>query len=212
MQNGAKIQLSTQEMELVTNKEWLFLKRSILVKMEAFLGSLHRKYSEMMAQENLVFNEKLKNKGGKISKGDNYKGLPYMILDYPAQFSKNHIFAIRTMFWWGNFLSISLHLSGKSHFPNSKNREKFSYLQGSNFYIYSGHDEWNHDLDEENYIALNEIDFNQFQDLLSNKFFKISKKINLSEIDKAPEFLEEGFFELMEFLKISSHPNDEKDL
>ena len=40
---------------------------------------------------------------GKISRGENYRGLPYLILDYPAYFSQKDIFAFRTMFWWGHF-------------------------------------------------------------------------------------------------------------
>ena len=31
----------------------------------------------------------------KISKGENYKGLPYVMLDYPRCFGKTDIFAIR---------------------------------------------------------------------------------------------------------------------
>ena len=34
MQNGAKIHLSAQEIELITNKEWLFLKPLVHEKME----------------------------------------------------------------------------------------------------------------------------------------------------------------------------------
>ena len=34
------------------------------------------------------------------------------MLDYPALFKKDEIFALRTMFWWGNFMSITLLLSG----------------------------------------------------------------------------------------------------
>ena len=48
----------------------------------------------------------------KIAKGENYLQLPYVLLDYPRCFDKENIFAIRTMFWWGNFFSITLHLSG----------------------------------------------------------------------------------------------------
>ena len=49
----------------------------------------------------------------KISRGENYNGLPYVMLDYPRCFGKEDVFAMRTMFWWGNFFSITWHLKGK---------------------------------------------------------------------------------------------------
>ena len=203
MKNGAKIHLSTQEMELLTNKEWLFLKRSILDKIAGFLGGMHNRYSEVIVKENIDLNFLTKNHGGKISKGENYKGLPYMILDYPAQFSRDHIFAVRTLFWWGNFFSISLHVSGNFR-PFSLNvKECFSYLKSKEFLINSGTDEWDHDLSESGYLPVSKVEYDQFLEILKNDFFKISKKVYLNELDKAPELLEEGFREIMEFSKIS---------
>ena len=212
MKNGAKIHLSAQEMELVTNKEWLFLKRSILGKMEAFLGELHEMFSEMMEDENFIFDNKLKNQGGKISKGENYKGLPYMILDYPAKFSRNNIFAVRTMFWWGNFFSISLHLSGKYLLEHHNSEECFSFLKEKNFYIHSGVDEWDHDLNETGYMPVGDLEYDQFIKISKNDYFKISKKVELNEFDYVSKFFETAFREIMNFVTISSRLYGEKDL
>lgn len=210
--NGAKIHLSTQEMELVTNKEWLFLKRSILTKVEDLFGGLQSGFRNRLEKENFIFNNSLKNHGGKISRGENYKGLPYRILDYPAMFSKEHIFAIRTLFWWGNFFSISLHLSGKYLSLNRNPTGSFSYLREHNFRIHSGKDEWDHDLDEPGYLATGELKFEEFQEILQHKYFKISQKINLNEFDKAPDLLEEAFGEIMDYLKISCRQSGETNL
>lgn len=212
MKNGAKIHLSAQEMELVTNKEWLFLKRSILGKMEAFLGQLHGKFSEMMEEEKFMFDNELKNQGGKISKGENYKGLPYMILDFPAKFSRNNIFAVRTMFWWGNFFSISLHLSGKYLLENSNSKECFSFLKDKQFYIHSGVDEWDHDLNEPGYMPVNDLAYEQFIKISKKDYFKISRKINLDQVDYNSKLFEISFRDLMNFVTISSRQYGEKDL
>ena len=212
MKNGAKIHLSAQEMELVTNKEWLFLKRAILEKIDVLLGGIHKKFSEVIGIENIDFINRLKNQGGKISRGENYKGLPYRILDYPASFSREQIFAVRTLFWWGNFFSISLHLSGSYLSPEQNIKKSFSYLKDKQFYIHLGSDQWDHDLDESGYIPISEISFDQFIEISKNDFFKISKKINLNEMDKAQELLETGFHEILDFVKISFHPGGEKVL
>jgi hypothetical protein len=71
--------------------------------------------NEMMKKELASFDHlfgDIQCLNGKISRGENYQLLPYIILDYPSYFSRNNIFAVRTMFWWGNFFSITLHLSG----------------------------------------------------------------------------------------------------
>ena len=48
----------------------------------------------------------------KISKGENYRGLPYVMLDYPRLFGREEVLAIRTFFWWGHGFSVTLHLKG----------------------------------------------------------------------------------------------------
>jgi hypothetical protein len=212
MMNGAKIHLSTQEMELVTNNEWLFLKRSILQKTEVFFGGLHSHFREIVENENIHLFSGLKSGGGKISKGENYKGLPYMILDYPARFSRDNIFAVRTLFWWGNFFSISLHLSGSYLLQNRNLKEGFLYLRDKGFLIHSGSNEWDHDLNDAGYMPVSQVNFEQFLENSKKDFFKISKKINLNEMGEVQELLEKGFREIIQFSQISSLPGGEKDL
>lgn len=50
--------------------------------------------------------------GGKISKGENLLGLPYLILDYPRFKQGEELLLFRTMFWWGKYFSVTLHLQG----------------------------------------------------------------------------------------------------
>ncbi|MEI9808974.1 MAG: hypothetical protein WDO16_14545 [Bacteroidota bacterium] len=72
----------------------------------------------------------------KISKGENYKGLPYLVLDYPRYFEKDNHFAVRSMFWWGNFFSSTLHLSGiyKKKYTSAI-EASFTQLQENDFFI-----------------------------------------------------------------------------
>ena len=113
MNTETKIHLSKLEMELVQNREWILTKHAIINKVYQLFGELLATYKEISRQQTQSIIDFYKHLGGKISKGENYQGLPYVILDYPASFRKENIFAIRTFFWWGNFFSISLHLSGK---------------------------------------------------------------------------------------------------
>ncbi|MGQ9806215.1 MAG: hypothetical protein ACUVRP_09080 [Chlorobiales bacterium] len=49
---------------------------------------------------------------GQIAKGENYEGYPYVMLDFPKQFSKESIFTFRTLFWYGHSLIFSIILAG----------------------------------------------------------------------------------------------------
>lgn len=211
MSEAAKIHLSTFETELVNNTEWIFTKQKIIQKVHHFFGLLQNRYKNLLENNTGLPQEILEKKGAKIAKGENYNGLPYLILDYPAIFSKENIFAIRTMFWWGNFFSISLHLSGK-YFNDTKETNKwFHYLREKNFSVCINEIEWEHDFSAENFINANDLNERQMDKIISKPFFKIGKNIELGKWESAPYFLENTFTEIIEFLKFS-YPGDETAL
>ncbi|MEO6134266.1 MAG: hypothetical protein ABIP35_03870 [Ginsengibacter sp.] len=210
--NDAKIHLSIQESELVNNKEWLFYKKNIIDKVYNLLGGLNDQYRNIVENEKQNLPLHFINSGGKISRGENYKGLPFLILDYPAIFNKENIFAVRTMFWWGNFFSISLHLSGKS-VPEKEQLPKWiSFLGQYNFMICVNENQWEHDFEPGNYIAIKEINRAELEKVATNNFFKVAKKIELNRWNEVPEFLKNSFAEIVHFLKFNYHPDGEKGL
>jgi hypothetical protein len=211
MNTETKIHLSKLESKLVQNKEWILTKRTIIDKVYRLFGKMHITYKEILGREAGSMAELYKNSGGKISKGENYEELPYVIMDYPASFTKGNIFAIRTMFWWGNFFSVSLHLSGKKFLFQSGESKLFSFLKKKNFFVCVNNDEWKHDFEPSNYVAVTTLSETKFNKILRRNFFKISKNIDLNKWSDVPEFLEETFKEIIEFLKIS-FPAGEKDL
>lgn len=211
MNTETKIHLSKLEKELIQNKEWILTKRSVTNKVYRLFGEMHAIYKEIAEQEVSSFIDSLKGSGGKISKGENYKELPYVIMDYPALFTKENIFAVRTMFWWGNFFSISLHLSGKKFQLQNDLSKLFFYLKEKNFYICVNEDEWQHDFESSNYIAVSDLNESSFRKISKRNFFKISKRLELNKWNATPQFLQKSFKEIIEFLKIS-FPAGEKDL
>ncbi len=208
----SKIQLSPEEMELVNNTDWIVAKRVITKKVYEIFGEV----SVMIKQEidtsyNYLFPENIRHQSGKISQGENYQLLPYAILDYPAFFWKKRIFAIRTMFWWGNFFSVTLHLSGvykQKLISNSPHL--LSFLQKNNFFICVNEDEWQHHFKENNYLSASIISLEEFETINKKDFFKISKKIPLSQWQNANEFILNSFKEIMQLLQIS-YPAGKKD-
>ena len=99
----AKIRLSQKEMEMVIDPEWILTKNHILKKANHLLANLLAKQQEYVKKYEPKLPSEVLQSPPKISKGENYKGLPYVVLDYPKNFSASGILAIRTMFWWEIF-------------------------------------------------------------------------------------------------------------
>ena len=84
MSIGTKLHLSKLETELIRNKEWILTKHAIINKVYKLFGELNEIYKQISQQEETFLPEFYKNTRSKISKGENYEGLPYVMLDYPA--------------------------------------------------------------------------------------------------------------------------------
>ncbi|NJN25258.1 MAG: hypothetical protein HC819_04405 [Cyclobacteriaceae bacterium] len=133
---------------------------------------------------------------GKISKGENYHGLPYQMLDFPAIFSKESIFAFRTMFWWGNFFSVTLHLQGEALKKYRKNIcAHINELSSEGFFVSTGPTPWEYHYESENYKL---IDIEDVARLAQENFIKLSKKIELENWAQLPFFAASQFQMLMQ--------------
>ena len=209
MNKKAKIHLSALELELVNNTQWIFTKQIIIKKVQHLLGDLHDYYRKVVEEEKDILPGIFQRPGGKITKGENYQGLPYLILDYPAYFGKENIFAVRTMFWWGNFFSISLHVSGKYFSCRENMWQLLDALKEKNFWVCVNEDEWEHHFQPHNYCVIHEMTEYQISNLGKKDFLKFGKKIELTTWDLIPFFLEHSFKEIIELIKVN-FPTDGK--
>ena len=194
----AKIQLSAEELSLVQNAGWLLTKNTIIEKVYALFGDVaHQNLSRFSgmrdnpeAGEGILPAEVLVP-SPKISKGENYKGLPWVMLDYPRFFNREDAFAIRTMFWWGHFFSVTLHLKGKYKKQYQQNLlNNFSLLATKQFYVCVSAEEWRHEFEEDNYKLLTQVNSSAVEEiLLANNFCKLSAKIPLPQWNQSKELL-----------------------
>src|SRR5262245_61567301 len=111
MQESAKVSLSAFEQQLVTDANWILTKNGIIEKVYLLFGNLSEHYKQEPLLQQLP--AEAVTASPKIARGENYEGLPYVMLDYPRCFGKEDTLAIRTFFWWGHFFSITLQLKGK---------------------------------------------------------------------------------------------------
>ncbi len=213
MTKKTKITLSAKELELVCNKEWILTKQIIIEKVYQLFGELANTMQRYLMHKTGALPAQVMVIGPKISKGENYKGLPYVMLDYPRYFTKDATLAIRTFFWWGNFFSINLQLSGDyMQAATSSLQRNFSFLQQNNYSICINPEPWHHHFGEDNYVPIKNVTATAFLNLLSDKpFVKIAKQISLQQWDAAGQILECHFKEMVMLLEISC-PNDERGL
>lgn len=186
--------LSNFEMGLVTDPAILLTKNKIIQQVTQMFAYLAEDYKKVIIQSDCKFEKLIESK---ISKGENYRGLPYLVLDYPRQFEKQDVCAIRTFFWWGNFFSITLHLSGKYQLryePLLIKAIESNSLDG--WYLSCSETKWEHHFELDNYRPMKQ----QTSNFSNNLFIKIAKKIPLGEWDKAENFFKENFYFLINIL------------
>ena len=188
---NAKIQLSAEELSLVQNAGWLLTKNRIIEKIYGLFGDIAHQVRDELIVNSGILPSAVLVASPKISKGENYKGLPWVMLDYPRLFNRDDTFAIRTMFWWGHFLSVTLHLKGqyKTQYlqPLLKN---LPLLAERGFYICVGEDEWRHEFEEDNYKPLSQFNSTAVARMLpANNFCKLSAKISLPQWNQSKELL-----------------------
>jgi hypothetical protein len=203
MVTPTKITLSPQELQLVTDPGWILTKRSIIDKVYGLLGDVAERMKCLAASEKDGLPQKVIASEAKIYKGENYRLLPYVLLDYPRCFNGADAFAIRTLFWWGNFFSITLHLGGqyKKMFEGSISK-KLPVLQQDNYYVCINEDQWQHHFEADNYIAAKELDEERFMPLIHNgAFIKLSLQFSLQRWDEMPGLLERSFFSMLQLLR-----------
>jgi hypothetical protein len=199
--NPAKIQLSPDELLLVQHGEWILTKNAIIQKVYNLFGYLAEQINDSINTNHLP--REVAATTAKISKGENYNGLPYVMLDYPRFFTKTDVFAIRTFFWWANYISITLHLKGryKTMFAGAIQKNK-EYFTESDFYISATEEEWQHDIAGRNYILLNRLDNLAVKEiLLQSPFVKLTVITDLAKWNEAPAILLRQYGALLKSLE-----------
>ncbi len=171
------MKLTPLENKILISPDVLLAKASVINKVWKLLEQTQSDLEKLNHENSMLLPKEIDLISGKISRGENYQQLPYLILDFPALFSKKDIFAYRTMFWWGHFFSFTLHLQGiyleKYRQPLIQNASNISDLE---VFFCVGRTPWQYHYEPDNYQRLSEIDLDH---LKTCKFLKLSKKIDV---------------------------------
>jgi hypothetical protein len=183
---GSKITLSPSEAALIGNAEIILTKNSIIQKTVALLAQL---------QEQLTAYPVAFHSSPKISRGENYRGLPYVVLDYPRIASGEDLFFIRSMFWWGHCFSSTLQLAGLyKEMALPQLAAAYPVLAEKQYFIGVHTDPWQHHFESSNYQAINALTPSAYKTLLEQPpHTKIAARWSLSEWDAAANRLQQSW-------------------
>lgn len=194
MPTDAKIKLSKARLQFMQSEKVILTKIHVIETVCNVFGGqlpllkqLTNKYGDSLPLEAI-------KSFPKISKGENYHKLPYVMLDYPAYFSKEKIFAVRTFFWWGNYVSVTLHLSGKFKEQYAEALIKNALKTNMPFYISISENEWRHDFAKTEYRKLKKVDWPQ---VIANKpFCKLALRFKLRHWNNMGSLLGHAYAEI----------------
>ncbi len=186
-----KILLSPDELTLVQDTHWLLTKNRIIEKTKLLFGGLAASLQDDIQNKREKLPDSIHLFSAKVFKGEYYQGLPYVMLDYPRVFTKDEAFAMRTMFWWGNFFSITLQLKGsyQQHFGPVL-LEKKEQLASGGFYVAVSEDEWRHDFGADNYEQIS-MNSDNLEKAMEGNFLKIAVQVPLAQWNDAAELIRE---------------------
>ena len=186
----SKIQLSDTEAGLICDAGLILTKNKALEKIRLLLEQVQLQMQQFVAHHHLHTDPLFQNPP-KISRGELYHGLPWMMLDYPRIFTRERIFAVRSMFWWGHFFSSTLHVSAT---PENTGILSPAFHQLPYHYIGVNPDPWQHHFSEDNYLPLEKMGEAEWRtQLQANGHIKIARAWPLTEWAQIPENLFENW-------------------
>lgn len=147
MQNNSN-KLTNQQLLLASNSDYPRIKHEVI----AFFMN---RFQELGIHfQNRFEHQLLNNKQFKITRGENYKLMPYVVLDYPQISDANFRILLRTMFWWGHYISLSLYIH-KSLFSQCLPSGQLMPLET---YLLTDSDIWNQQINKNSYAMITSTD------------------------------------------------------
>ena len=187
--------LSPEELRLLGDTHFLLSKHRIQKELEKLLAIAEREMRQQLSQSGVSLSATVASKTGKISRGENYQLLPYLVLDYPRHFSKTSVFACRTMCWWGHDFSCTLLLQGEllEHYRTALLRQA-ERLTSSDCWIGIHQSPWEHHFETDNIREARNFSTAELQThLQQHPFVKITRRLPLAAYEQLPAFAAETF-------------------
>ena len=197
-----QLELQEQELRYLQDTEFLRAKLRIQDTLRALLEQAQQQIA--VHKDSLQLPLSVWEVPPKISRGENYEGLPYLVLDYPRIFQQEATFAYRCMLWWGHGFSCTLHLGGaywQQHQEQLLQGLK-ALPQPNNWWVGVNSTPWEYHYRPDNYLPLQVLSNTEgIQGFKEKPFFKISRHLPINRYQELPQFCMDTLQELSDLLK-----------
>ncbi len=206
MVQDTKLTFSEEEMDAMQNSRFFFVKNDVTQKVTQLFGDLENELMKSVSDFPFLSSAEWQIKAkGKIFRGENYRLMPYLILDCPRVFNTETVFAFRSMFRWGHEFTFTLHLQGLAlELSRKKIGQYISDLNRLQYYVCVNDTPWEYTFDKDNYVLLDEMTEHRSDELKkiisTGNFLKLSRKLGLKDFSHAVSYGVETFEKLMKLL------------
>ncbi len=135
------IKLTNHQLKLAADTDYPITKNQVIANISLLFDELGKQLQQADFEGSFKF---LNNASYKVTRGENYQGLPFVVLDYPKISGADFPLVFRTLFWWGKYFSFNIIVQDESLLKDinpsvwlNKNRELFNL---------SGNDKWDNDV------------------------------------------------------------------
>ncbi|MHA7101568.1 hypothetical protein [Roseivirga pacifica] len=166
--------------DFLSNKTNFDRKNQLDEKIAELLQSFRDNLIALLDRKGIPLPVSTHKAAAKATKGNLHYGYPFQVLDFPAQFEKQHIYTFRTVVWYGHHFSFNLILSGtflKNHRPN------WQVLLDKEFLFSCGENIWKEPLKDTEYIEITHNNHTLLTEKTSMcKEIRVSKRFNLNQL------------------------------
>lgn len=189
------IKLTKHELDFASDTIYPETKQSVMLKMQQLFAACAQKLNQ-----NVLYRELTANTQFKITKGEQYKSVPYMVVDCPQIKGPEIDLVLRTMFWWGHYISCNL-IVQTARLEHGQDYMAIKQLHKTR--ILTGNDLWEQDLDSSEFSKCSALSDAEIEQLIqSHTYLKLSRKIPLRKHARLPELVDTVYSNWMAVLSI----------
>jgi hypothetical protein len=174
--------LTKHELNFARDKTYPLVKHDIVQKINNQFQELGQKLVQQLSGHELVSIAEFK-----ITRGENFQLMPYMVLDFPKINGKEFSITCRTLFWWGHYFSCNLVIQTRLL---DVEQTASSLVKMKKVRILRGENLWEHDIKNADYVKIHTLTQQEIIQLLEEQtYLKLAVGI---DIEKAETLLTEA--------------------
>jgi hypothetical protein len=172
--------LTKHELNFAKSTLYPLTKQQIVHKTNLLFNDLGKKLVQNLGEHQLINSTEYK-----ITRGENYNAMPYVVLDFPRLLGKDFEVVCRTMFWWGHYFSCNLII--KTELIDVEQTAK-NIAGKSKIKLWTGNNLWEQNLQTDEYAKLKKLTEAEIIEVLKRQpYLKMATRINLDDFETLPQ-------------------------